>query len=108
MPHCSDNKGPASIWLRSGSGDRGLVVVGRHSIDFGILGRRIFRYAKLVAGGLSTVSLVLLYAAVRASLGELHWWMEYGRNSSPFRVPTLLRTMGPVLWCLVLASGCLI
>jgi len=77
-------------------------------MDFGTLGRRSFRHAKLVAGGLSTVSLVLLYAAVRASLGELHWWMEYGRNSSPFRVPTLLRTIGPVLWCLVLASGCLI
>jgi hypothetical protein len=77
-------------------------------MDFGILGRRSFRYAKLVAGGLSTVSLVLLYAAVRASLGELHLWMEYGRNSSPFRVPTLLRTIGPVLWCLVLASSCLI
>ena len=77
-------------------------------MDFGILGRRGFRYAKLIAGVLSTVSLVLLYAAARASLRELHWWMEYGRNSSPFRVPTLLRTIGPVLWCLVLASGCLI
>jgi len=77
-------------------------------IDFGILGRRRFRYAKLIAGVLSTVSLVLLYVAARASLRELHWWMEYGRNSSPFRVPTLLRTIGPVLWCLVLASGCLV
>ena len=77
-------------------------------IDFGILGRERFRYAKLIAGVLSTVSLVLLYAAVRASLGELHWWMEYGRNSWPFRVPTLLGTIGPVLWCLVLARGCLI
>src|SRR5882762_11117728 len=75
-------------------------------IDFGILGRRSFRYAKLVAGGLSAVSLVLLYSAVRASLGEFHWWMEYGRNSSPFRAPTLVRTISPVLWCLVLASGC--
>ncbi len=23
---------------------------------------------------------LLLYSAVRASLGEFHWWMEYGRN----------------------------
>jgi hypothetical protein len=34
--------------------------------------------------------------------------MDYGRNSSPFRVPALVRTIGPVFWCLVLASGCLI
>jgi len=77
-------------------------------MDFAILGRRRFRYAKLIAGALSTVSLVLLYVAARASLRELRWWMEYGRNSSPFRVLILLRTIGPVLWCLVLASGCLI
>jgi len=48
-------------------------------MDFGILGRRRFRYAKLIAGVLSTVSLVLLYVAARASIRELHWWMEYGR-----------------------------
>lgn len=77
-------------------------------IDFGILGRRSFRHPKLFAGVLTTVTLVLLYVAARASLAELHWWMEYGRNSSPFRVPTLLRTIGPVLWCLLLAGGCLI
>ena len=77
-------------------------------IDFGILGRGRFRYAKLFGGVLSVAGLVLLYVAARASLDELHWWMEYGRNSSQFRVPTLLRTVGPVLWCLVLASGCLI
>ena len=57
---------------------------------------------------LTTVSLGLLYVAARATLGEIHWWMEYSRNSSPYRVRTLLRTVAPVLWCLVLASGCLI
>src|SRR5258708_20193112 len=77
-------------------------------IDFGLLGRRHYRHAKLVAGLFSTVSVGLLYVAVRGILTEFHWWMEYGRNSSPFRMPTLLRTGGPVLWGLVLACGCLI
>ena len=77
-------------------------------IDFGLLGRRHYRHAKLFASILSIASLGLLYIAASATLGEVRWWMEYGRNSSPFRVPTLLRTVGPVLWCLVLAGGCLI
>jgi hypothetical protein len=77
-------------------------------IDFGVLGGRHYRYSKVFAGVLTTASLGLLYVAARATLGELHWWMEYGRNFSPFRAPTLLRTVGPVLWCLVLAGGCLI
>lgn len=77
-------------------------------MDFGILSRRHFRQAKLVAAVLATASLVFLYVAARVSIGELHWWMEYGRDSSPFRWPTLFRTIGPVLWCLVLAGGCLI
>jgi len=75
-------------------------------IDFGVLGRRHYRHAKLFAGLFTTASLGLLYVAAQATFGELHWWMEYGRYSSPFLV--LLRTVGPVLWCLVLAGGCLI
>jgi hypothetical protein len=77
-------------------------------LDFGVLGCRRYRHAKLFAGLLTTASLGLLYVAARAILSEVHWWMEYGGNSSPFRVPTLLRTVGPVLWCLVLAGGCLV
>ena len=77
-------------------------------IDFGLLGRRHYRYAQLFAGLLTTASLGLLYVAARATLSEVHWWMQYGRDSSPFRVPSLLRTVGPVLWCLVLAGGCLV
>jgi hypothetical protein len=76
-------------------------------IDFGVLGGRHYRHGKLFAGLLITASLGLLYVAARTTLGEFHWWMEYGRNPSPFRVPTLLRTVGPVLWSLVLAGGCL-
>jgi len=34
-------------------------------------------------------------SAVRASLGEFHWWMEYGRTFA-VRVPTLVRTISPV------------
>ena len=77
-------------------------------IDFGVLGVRHYRHTKLFASLLTTVSLGLLYVAVRATLGEVQWWTQYGRYSSPYRVPTLLRTLGPVLWCLVLAGGCLI
>ena len=77
-------------------------------IDFGVLGGRRYRYAKWFAGVLAAVSVGLVYVAVHETLNEFHWWMEYGRGPSPYRLPTLFRTVGPVLWCLVLASGCLI
>ena len=76
-------------------------------IDFGVLGRRNLRYPKPLASLLTILSFVLLYIAARVGLDEVHWWTEYGRNSSPYRLPTLLRTAGPVLWCLALATGCL-
>jgi len=77
-------------------------------IDFGFLNGRRCRHAKLFAGVLTTASLGLLYLAARTTLGELYWWMEYGRHSSPFLMPTLLRAVGSVFWCLALASGFLI
>jgi hypothetical protein len=77
-------------------------------IDFGVLGGRHYRHAKLLAAVLTAASLGLLYVAIRATLREFHWWMEYGGGSSPFRVPTLLRTVGPVLWCVGLACVCLV
>jgi hypothetical protein len=77
-------------------------------IDFGLLGHRHYRNAKALAGFLSVAALGLFCVAAWIALGEIHWWMEYGRPDSPFRFPSLLRTVGPVLWCLVLAGGCLI
>jgi hypothetical protein len=77
-------------------------------IDFGLLGRRHYRRPKIFASLLTAASLGLLYVVARAIPGEFHWWMEYGRSTSPFRVPTLLRTVAPVIWGLVLAGGCLI
>ena len=77
-------------------------------IDFGIIGRRRYRHPKVFAGALSTASLGLVFVAVRVALEEFHWWMEYAHDSSLFRVPTLLRTIGPVLWCLLLAGGCVV
>jgi hypothetical protein len=77
-------------------------------IDFGLLGHLHYRNAKALAGFLSVAALGLICVAAWIALGEIHWWMEYGRPDSPFRFPSLLRTVGPVLWCLVLAEGCLI
>ena len=77
-------------------------------MDNGILGSSRFRHPKLFAGVLSAASLVLLVIAGRIILGEVHWWMEYGREPSPFRFHTILRTIGPVLWCFALSAGCLI
>jgi hypothetical protein len=77
-------------------------------IDFGVLGGRHYRHTKLLAVVLTTASLGLLYVAVRATLSEVHWWMEHGGGSSPFRVPTLLRTVAPVLWSAALAGVCLV
>jgi hypothetical protein len=90
---------PAIVWWWWWIGTR---------IDFGVLGRWHYRHAKLFAGLLATGSLGFVYVAARATLGALDWWMEYGRSSSPFRMPVFLRTVGPVLWCLILASGCLV
>src|SRR5580692_1626702 len=56
-------------------------------MDFGILGRRSFRYSKLVAGGLSTVSLVLLLiAAMRLFQGRIAPAIE-GRHK--YRLPVI-------------------
>lgn len=77
-------------------------------IDFGIIGRGRYRHPKVFAGALSTASLGLIFVAVRVALEEFHWWLEYAHDSSLFRMPTLLRTIGPVLWCLLLAGGCVV
>jgi hypothetical protein len=76
-------------------------------VDFGLLGRRHYRRAKLFAGVLTVVAVGLLYVGASVALGEFRWWMQYGRYFSLYRAPTLLRTAGPVFWCLVLAHGCL-
>jgi hypothetical protein len=76
-------------------------------IDFGLLGRRHYRHARLLSGVLIAATIGLLCIGTSAVLGEIHWWMEYGRNSSLYRVPSLLRTVAPVLWSVVLAGGCL-
>jgi|SRR5665213_970089 len=75
-------------------------------IDFGVLRGRQYRHAKRFAWVLAAVSVGFFYIAFRESLNEFHWWMQYGRGPSPYRLPTLFRTVGPVFWCLVLASGC--
>jgi hypothetical protein len=75
-------------------------------IDFGFLGRRHYRNAKLSASLLSIASLGLMYVAAQSGLDEIHWWLEYGHDSSPYRLPSLLRTVGSVFWCHLLAGGC--
>src|SRR5260370_21287939 len=66
-------------------------------IDFGIIGRRRYRHPKMFAGALATASLGLIYVAI-----------EYAPDSFPFRIPILLRTIGLVLWCFLLAGGCVV
>jgi hypothetical protein len=75
-------------------------------IDFGILVRQHFRQAKPLAGVFALASLSFLYGATRITAGEFHWWMEYGQDPSAARMATILRTVGPVLWCLLFACGC--
>jgi hypothetical protein len=75
-------------------------------IDFGIIGQRRYRYPKVFAGALATTSLGLIYVAVRESIDEFHWWMQYGRDSSLFGTAPFLRTIGPVIWWVILAGGC--
>jgi hypothetical protein len=75
-------------------------------IDFGILGRRHFRHEKPVACVLIMAAVFFLYIAAHVTLGEIRWWTEYGRDPSAARVATVLRTVGPVSWCLIFACGC--
>ena len=77
-------------------------------IDFGIIRRRHHRHAKLFAGVLAAASFGFIGIAVRVIVGEVHWWMQYGYGGSLYRAPTLLRTIGPALWCFLLAGGCLL
>jgi len=75
-------------------------------MDFGVVGRRRYRHAKLFAGVLFAATVGLIYIAARAIVDEVHWWTQYAYDGSPYRVPTLLRTIGPVLWCLLFAGAC--
>jgi len=75
-------------------------------IDFGVLGRRSYGHAKPLAIALALAALVPLYIAGSVTLDEIRWWMAYGKNSTYLGL-TLLRTVGPVLWCLVVAVGCI-
>jgi hypothetical protein len=76
-------------------------------IDFGVLGPRNHKHAKILSVVLTVTAVGFLYLAAGSALREIHWWIEYGGGSSPYRLPTLLRTAGPVSWCLLLAGGCL-
>ncbi|MGA2484189.1 MAG: carboxypeptidase-like regulatory domain-containing protein [Candidatus Acidiferrales bacterium] len=76
-------------------------------IDFGVLGRRHYRHTKLIAGVLVAVALTLLYGGTRSILNELQWWREYGHGLPAVHSILLLRTAGPVLWCVLLAGGAL-
>ncbi len=75
-------------------------------IDFGIISRRYYHHAKLFAGVLFAATVGLIYIAARAIVDEVHWWTQYAYDGSPYRVPTLLRTIGPVLWYLLFAGAC--
>ncbi|MGA2299641.1 MAG: carboxypeptidase-like regulatory domain-containing protein [Candidatus Acidiferrum sp.] len=75
-------------------------------IDLGIISHRHYRYAKLLGSVLAAASLGFIGIAVRVIVGEIRWWMQYAHDYSPYRASTLLTTIGPAMWCLLLAGGC--
>jgi hypothetical protein len=77
-------------------------------IDFGMVGERRYRHPKALGSVLVITSVGLVYVAIRLSLDEVHWWIQYAHDASHYRLPTLLRTIGPVLWCLLLTGGCVV
>jgi len=76
-------------------------------IDFGIISRS-FHHPNLLASALAAASLGFMSLATWVITAEIPWWTHYGHAHSPYRGPTLLQTIGPVLWCLVMAGGCLL
>jgi hypothetical protein len=75
-------------------------------IDFPILGRARFRYPKTLTTVLIIASLALIYLGASVALQEVHWWIQHADQASDYRVPTLLRTGGPLAWSSILAAGC--
>lgn len=76
-------------------------------IDFGVLGRRRYRHAKITARALLGVAVALLYVGIRVVFNEMHWWREYFQGFPPLRTILLRGTLPEVLWCLLLAGGAL-
>jgi hypothetical protein len=76
-------------------------------IDFGVLGRRNYRHVKLTSGLLIAVVIVLLGVVSIAIVDIFHSWREYHNTISLIGSGVLIRSAGPVVWCIVLA-GCAI
>jgi hypothetical protein len=74
-------------------------------IDFGLVTRRAFAHRKLVAGLFLAGGIALLVLAVRAGWNEYRSFLVYWPGNQPVYAILMLRTIGPVLWCVFLAAG---
>jgi hypothetical protein len=81
--------------------------IGRR-IDFGILERRYYHRPRLLAFLCGTFAALLIGLSVYGVIDEFHWWRTYGSKLPSVSLLLLIRTIGPVLWALLLASGLLL
>lgn len=73
-------------------------------IDFGILGRWRFRSARAIGVAFVAASLSLFLLACNIGFDLFKWWQEYG-DRSLYRVPVVVRTIGPICWYLIGTGG---
>ena len=69
-------------------------------IDLGLLPSRPFRHRWWASVGFALLALGLYFDAVALLLDDARFWSEYGVGSGLH----LLRTAGPILWCLLIAG----
>ena len=72
-------------------------------IDFGLLGRGIWRRRKFVATLLFLGALLLLALAIGIAIDEYHRFQLYWPSNPPIYAILLLRAIGPMLWCSLFA-----
>ena len=75
-------------------------------IDFGLLGRRKYRHPTFTAVLMFVGALVLLILSVNIGVGEYRLFQHYWPAQRAINAAIiLLRAIGPILWCLLLARA---
>ncbi len=77
-------------------------------IDYGLIGKRVWKHPRVAATLLFLLAVGLFYVALSGTLDAAGWWFRYGDSLLSSQVIILLRTLGPVLWCVVLGCSAVI
>jgi hypothetical protein len=69
-------------------------------LDHGLLPSRRYRHYRWVGTGFAAAALCMYFVGIRFVLDYASWYSQYGRLGFNLR---LLRTIGPMLWCFLIA-----